>query len=123
MNIEIKMESFENDKLEDLKIRLNDGEEKKKKVEKKKEEIDELESKRTTLYSENNNGYNQISVNMVDNNMSFMSSNNNHYEPGGDHRGVAVFTVLFKGLAVGSYLLLNWLLNDDIILFILVTLL
>ena len=51
------------------------------------------------------------------------NNNNNNYESGGDHRSVAMLTVLFKGVGLISYLILNWLLNDDIILFILVTLL
>ena len=129
MNIEIKMESFENDKLDDLKIKLNDTEEKETKNKEKKQEEFVIDTNRTTLYTENNS-YNQTSVNMVDKNMSFTSinnnnnnNNNNNYESGGDHRSVAMLTVLFKGVGLISYLILNWLLNDDIILFILVTLL
>lgn len=54
---------------------------------------------------------------MVDRNLSFSGSAVD------DLRGVVVFTLLFKALGMFSYLFFNLVIGDDILLFILVTLL
>ena len=99
-DLEIKIKiGKEDDKLEEIKIRLTE---------------EDGRGERLTKYTENSN------INMLNQNISFSSNNNNSKD---ENNLVVVFTVLFKVVSVIFYLLFNVFLKDDILLFIIVILL